>query len=129
MLGAFYSEEALLENYLEKGHRFLLVKEEEDALGFASYEHNYKGKKVTRIHKIYLLPETQGKGLGKMLIDEIQKIALENAAEALSLNVNRFNKAQHFYRKIGFEIVDEEDIELEFGYLMEDYIMEKQLVR
>lgn len=127
MLGAFYSEATLLENYLEKGHRFLLVKEDGDALGFASYEHNYQDRNVTRIHKIYLLPETQGRGLGKLLIEEIEKIALENKAEALSLNVNRYNKAQHFYTKIGFEIVGEEDIELEYGYLMEDYIMEKQL--
>lgn len=128
MLDAFYSEEALLENYMEKGHRFLLVKEDETVLGFASYEHLYKETNTTRIHKIYLLPETQGRGLGKLLIQEIEKIALENHADKLSLNVNRFNKAQHFYKKIGFEIVDEEDIELEFGYLMEDYVMEKQLV-
>lgn len=127
MLGKFYSEASLLENYMEKGHRFLLVKEDERALGFASYEHLYKETNTTRIHKIYLLPETQGRGLGKLLIQEIEKIALENHADRLSLNVNRFNKAQHFYKKIGFEIVDEEDVELEFGYLMEDYVMEKQL--
>ena len=129
MLSAFYSEETLLENYMEKGHRFLLIKEDQMDLGFASYEHLYKETNTTRIHKIYLLPETQGRGLGKLLIQEIEKIALENNADKLSLNVNRFNKAQHFYKKIGFEIVDEEDIELEFGYLMEDYVMEKQLVR
>lgn len=127
MLGKFYSEEALLENYMEKGHRFLLVKEGETVLGFASYEHLYQETNTTRIHKIYLLPETQGRGLGKVLIQEIEKIALENHADKLSLNVNRFNKAQHFYKKIGFEIVDEEDVELEFGYLMEDYVMEKAL--
>lgn len=127
MLEAFYSEPALLDNYLEKGHRFLLVKEGAVNLGFASYEHNYKGRNITRIHKIYLLPETQGKGIGRLLIEEIEKIALENGAEALSLNVNRFNNARHFYNKIGFEIVGEEDIELDHGYLMEDYIMEKRL--
>lgn len=127
MLAKFYSEESLLENYMEKGHRFLLVKEDDRVLGFASYEHLYKETNTTRIHKIYLLPETQGRGLGKLLIQEIEKIALENHADKLSLNVNRFNKAQHFYKKIGFEIVDEEDVELEFGYLMEDYVMEKTL--
>lgn len=129
MLGAFYSEEALLDNYLEKGHRFLLVKEDETVLGFASYEHLYKETNTTRIHKIYLLPETQGRGLGKLLIQEIEKIALENHADKLSLNVNRFNKAKDFYTKIGFEIVGEEDIELEYGYLMEDYVMEKRLIK
>lgn len=127
MLAKFYSEESLLELYLEKGHRFLLVKEDDRALGFASYEHLYKETNTTRIHKIYLLPETQGRGLGRLLVQEIEKIAVENHADRLSLNVNRYNKAQHFYKKIGFEIVEEEDIELEFGYLMEDYVMEKAL--
>jgi hypothetical protein len=31
-------------------------------LGFASYQHDYLDDQVTRLHKIYLLPEAQGKG-------------------------------------------------------------------
>jgi ribosomal protein S18 acetylase RimI-like enzyme len=105
----------------------LLAKEENVALDFASYEHHYNQKAVTRIHKIYILPQTQGKGIGKLLIDTIGNLAKKNQSIALSLNVNRSNNALIFYKKIGFEIVGEEDIELEHGYLMEDYIMEKQL--
>jgi GNAT superfamily N-acetyltransferase len=127
MLAAFYSEEALNENVSEKGHRFLLANEENVALGFASYEHNYNQNPVTRIHKIYILPQTQGKGIGKLLIDAIENLAKENHSTALSLNVNRFNKALTFYQKIGFEIIAQEDIELDHGYLMEDFVMEKQL--
>jgi ribosomal protein S18 acetylase RimI-like enzyme len=41
--------------------------------------------------------------------------------------VNRFNKAVSFYQKMGFEIVGEEDVELDHGYLMEDYKMEFKL--
>lgn len=127
MLDLFYSEETLLENLNQKGHRFLLVKEGEICLGFASYEHNYLNQNCTRLHKIYLLPEAQGKGAGKLLIDTIEKLAKENHSVAISLNVNKFNKALSFYQKIGFEVVSEEDIELDHGYLMEDYVMEKQL--
>lgn len=127
MLEKFYSEETLNENVTQRGHHFLLAKEENVALGFASYEHNYNQKPVTRIHKIYILPETQGKGMGKLLLDKIEELAEENNSETLSLNVNKFNKALTFYQKLGFKIVLEEDIELDHGYLMEDYVMEKQL--
>jgi ribosomal protein S18 acetylase RimI-like enzyme len=127
MLGAFYNDEALKDSVLNKGHHFVLVKEGEETLGFASYEHHYNQKPQTKIHKIYVLSQTQGKGIGKKLIDFIENVAKENHSTALSLNVNRFNKALHFYQKLGFEIVGEVDIELDHGYLMEDYVMEKQI--
>ncbi|MBP2281944.1 GNAT superfamily N-acetyltransferase [Flavobacterium sp. CG_23.5] len=127
MLDLFYSEETLSENLNKKGHRFILVHDADICLGFASYEHNYLNKNGTRLHKIYLLPKAQGKGAGKLLIDTIENLARENQSIALSLNVNRSNKALTFYQKMGFTIVSEENIELDFGYLMEDYVMEKQL--
>ena len=79
------------------------------------------------MHKIYLLPHAQGKGAGKLLIDTVEKLATENHSDVISLNVNKFNKALSFYQKIGFKVVAEEVIELDFGYLMEDYKMEKKL--
>jgi ribosomal protein S18 acetylase RimI-like enzyme len=127
MLDAFYNEEALKDSVLNKGHHFVLAKEGEETLGFASYEHNYNQKQQTKIHKIYILPATQGKGIGKILIDFVENVAKENHSTRLTLNVNRSNKALHFYQKIGFEIVGEVDIELDHGYLMEDYVMEKKI--
>jgi ribosomal protein S18 acetylase RimI-like enzyme len=127
MLDLFYSEETLLENFNQKGHRFLLVNDGEISLGFASYEHNYLNHNCTRLHKIYLLPEAQGKGAGKLLIDAVENVAKKNKSTTVSLNVNKFNNAISFYRKIGFEVVSEEEILLEHGYKMEDYKMEKKL--
>lgn len=125
MLDSFYSIENLRQK-LAEGHQFVLV-EDDKPLGFLSYEHHYEGNPVTRIHKIYVLPETQGRGIGKMLIDHAGMLARENGSQALSLNVNRYNNAQEFYKKIGFEITGEEDIDIGRGYLMEDYKMEKKL--
>jgi ribosomal protein S18 acetylase RimI-like enzyme len=127
MLNAFYNEEALKDSVANKGHHFILAKEGEETLGFASYEHHYNQKQQTKIHKIYILPETQGKGIGKTLINFIEKVAKDTDLTALSLNVNRFNKALHFYQKLGFEIVEEVNIELDLGYLMEDYVLEKPI--
>ena len=126
MLDLFYNEKALQQNVADN-HRFILIKENEVAVGFADYELQYKNDAVTRIHKIYVLPETQGKGFGKKMIQYIENKALEAKNIKLSLNVNRFNKAKNFYESQGFKIAFEEDVELDFGYLMEDYRMEKTL--
>jgi len=127
MLDLFYSEEALRKNASEKGHLFFLAKDHDLAVAFVSIEHNYQQQSITRIHKIYILPETQGQGIGKLLIEKVEFLANEAKSEKLSLNVNRHNAALFFYKKNGFEIVGEEDIPLGHGYLMEDYIMEKPL--
>ena len=125
MLESFYSIEAL-QSSLDKGHRYILI-EDTKPLGFVGYEHQYQGAPVTRIHKIYVLPETQGKGVGKLLLEHVEALAREQHAGKLSLNVNRFNKALGFYHKMGFAITAEEDIAIGHGYLMEDYRMEKKL--
>jgi diamine N-acetyltransferase len=127
MLEKFYSDATLTENFTYKNHHFLLAKENQSCLGFASYEPDYLGEKIVRLHKIYLLPEAQGKGVGKSLISEIEKIANQRNHHSISLNVNRYNKAFDFYTKIGFECIGEEDIELDFGYLMEDFKLLKKL--
>lgn len=127
MLDLFYSTEALTEQYNKKEQLFYMIYEDETNIGFIGIEHHYKGKTITKIHKIYLLPETQGKGIGKKVIDEIGILALKNNSKTLLLNVNRFNAALGFYKKIGFEVVDEVNIEIGNGYLMEDYVMEKKL--
>ena len=63
MLDKFYSLEALSQQLEEKNHVFLLAEENGEFIGFASYELNIENHK-TKIHKIYVLPETQGKGFG-----------------------------------------------------------------
>jgi GNAT superfamily N-acetyltransferase len=84
-------------------------------------------KNCTRLHKLYLLPESHGKGLGKLLLDKVEYLAQKNQSNTISLNVNRFNKAYFFYQKMGFKILEEEDLEIGNSYLMEDYKMEKKL--
>jgi diamine N-acetyltransferase len=125
MLGLFYSDEALSKQIENKEQLFYLISDSESTIGFIGIEHNYNNEAVTKIHKIYLLPETQGKGFGKIVFESIEKMALENNSVALLLNVNRFNTALNFYKKLGFEIKETVDIEIGNGYLMEDYVMEK----
>lgn len=127
MLDWMYSIPSLESQIKEKGHVFLLAKDPDGYLGYASYELNYKKEAKTKIHKIYLLPVSQGKGVGATLINKIGQIALENNNESLLLNVNRYNKAVGFYEKVGFKVIGNENIDIGDGFLMEDFIMEKTL--
>ncbi|UUF12741.1 MULTISPECIES: GNAT family N-acetyltransferase [Flavobacterium] len=127
MLDLFYSEEALAKQIENKEQLFYLISDSDSTIGFIGIEHNYNNEALTKIHKIYLLPETQGKGYGKIVFESIEKLALENNSAALLLNVNRFNTALNFYKKLGFEVKETVDIEIGNGYLMEDYVMGKEI--
>jgi hypothetical protein len=118
MLEMMYSEKALKEQIEVKKHQFFLAKEDERILGYLSVEVDYNQQPMTKIHKIYILPDLQ----------KAEQVALENNNTILSLNVNRFNKALKFYETVGFSITKTEDINIGNGYLMEDFVMEKNLI-
>lgn len=131
MFAAMYSPEALLEQMTRMGHTFVLLEVDEGEAkpvlrGFAAFAPYVADTKIYKLHKIYVLPTTQGSGYGKLLIQEIEQRCQELGAEELQLNVNRFNKALHFYQKQGFRVVREEDIAIG-PYWMNDYIMSKPL--
>jgi ribosomal protein S18 acetylase RimI-like enzyme len=47
--------------------------------------------------------------------------------DVLLLNVNRNNPAKSFYKKLGFTVIKEDDIDIGNGYFMNDYVMKLQL--
>jgi diamine N-acetyltransferase len=125
MIEKFYSVEALEQSISEM--EYYIYEEENRPSGFISLEHHFDNKNTTKIHRIYLLPEYQGKGIGKTLIDYAATIAQLNQSTNLLLNVNRENKAQFFYEKLGFKVLKTEDIPIGNGYLMEDFVMGKKI--
>lgn len=127
MLEMMYSEESLLMQMVGNKHTFLLAKDDDDVLGYLSYELNEQNLGKLKIHKFYLLPQAQGKGVGKKLLEEAEKIALANGCSIVTLAVYKKNEARGFYLKQGFDIIDEELWEIGQGYLMEGYILEKKL--
>ncbi len=124
MLAKRYSLESLTHEMNDLKHIFILVEEAEKIIGFVSFSCS-TGR--MRLHKIYLLPESKGKGYGKELINCVCKEALNHGFEEIELNVNRYNQpAIDFYKKNGFVIDKEEDLEIG-PYLMNDYVMIKKM--
>jgi ribosomal protein S18 acetylase RimI-like enzyme len=126
MLDKMYST-AVLENQLLNGHQFLIAEQGSKDVGFVSYSLEDSTSMVYHLHKLYVLPETHGQGIGKFLINEVVNNVREAGGQYLRLNVNRNNKAKDFYEKAGFIIKETVDIEIGNGFFMNDYIMEKAI--
>ncbi len=125
MMDMMYSTDALQRQMQEQGHRYVLALDGEEPVGYVSYETGYRGRCWTKIHKIYVLSTMQGRGVGRLLMEKVVAVARTQGDEQLSLNVNRYNPAIDFYQRMGFEIMDQENIDIGGGFLMEDYVMNR----
>jgi GNAT superfamily N-acetyltransferase len=126
MLNLFYNPASLRRQMLEDGHQFLILEEAEEPIGFASWG-VMQEPGVYKLHKLYVLPGRQGKGLGAMMLRSIFDDIRPGGAVTLRLNVNRYNKARQFYEKMGFVVVREEDVPIGNDYFMNDFVMEVQV--
>ena len=126
MLDLFYCHEALSQDITQKNHLYFLAFLEGKAVGFAGIQHQYL-QYTTKIHKLYILPQYQRLNIGKQLLDFVSQRSKEAGGNSLTLNVNRFNSDKLFYEKYGFTVLKSEDIVLDFGYVMEDYVLIKTL--
>lgn len=125
MLDSFYNIGAL-ESQIESDHIFLIAEDEKIKYGFASFS-NLDNPSIYKLHKLYVLPNSQQSGIGKkLLLEVIERIKILNG-KTLLLNVNRNNKAIEFYKHFGFTITDIDDIDIGNGYCMNDYIMCKNI--
>jgi N-acetylglutamate synthase-like GNAT family acetyltransferase len=125
MLDEIYSQEKITDQVKNNKQTFLLLLEDEQPVAFAAYSPREEDPEIYKLHKLYCLPVTQGKGYGKILINEVIDKTKEAGKHKLDLNVNRYNKAKDFYERMGFTIAYEEDIPIG-PYWMNDYVMRKE---
>ncbi len=124
MLDALYSISALSQLIENQAQQFVILYHKDLPQGFAAF--GAVSDLVFKLHKIYVVPEAQGLGYGKLLIKYVIDRASAAGYAYLELNVNRQNKALSFYEKFGFEKVQEVDIPIG-PYWMNDYIMRMSL--
>ena len=105
---------------MAEGVRYVGFLDGGEFLGFASY--GPSGNEV-KLHKLYVHPDHQRRGLGSALIRHV-----ENASHGrtLMLTVNKRNeKAISAYRKNGFAVRDSIVVDIGNGFVMDDYVMAK----
>ena len=126
MFGEMYTPEAIYKQMGFLGHEFYIAYENERAVGFASVsEMIHETPSTYKIHKLYFLPETHGKGFGKTMLKHLE-MDYKDRAEFLIFNVNINNPAYHFYIKMDFTV--RERIDIPYGkFMLNDFVMEKNL--
>ena len=120
MLDQMYNLKAL-QAQMAQGHQFFIAADSRE-LGFAAFSRNEED--AFHLHKLYVLPEAHGKGVGKLLMNAVVDKVRAEGGRYLRLNVNRYNRAKDFYEYVGFKIKESVDNEIGNGFCMNDYIME-----
>ena len=123
MFEMMYSVEHINQQMTELGHRYFIFYADNEPVGYLSIETKSEDEFI--FQKIYTLPELQGKGLGRYIIE--QGIAylksIHPSPFIVELYVNRENPAVAFYEHVGMKKIDTRDHHIGNGYYMNDYIM------
>lgn len=126
MLDLMYSEKEIKTHFQNENYHYYLILDEENAVGIMGFENAYEPK-TTKLHRIYLLKETKGKGFGKFAIQFLKKEVEKLSDCKIILNVNKENPALDFYISQGFKTYKEDVFDIGSGFVMDDCLMEYNL--
>lgn len=123
MMEWMYSPANIAFQMQEQGHVYFLLYENEEPCGYVSVQQ--EGEGLFHLQKIYVLPSHQGEGYGELLFRHALKYIkkVHPSPCAMELNVNRNNRAVHFYKRMGMSVDREGDFPIGNGFFMNDYIM------
>jgi ribosomal protein S18 acetylase RimI-like enzyme len=90
------------------------------------------GNEVTpaamKLGQLYVLESHRGMGLGRFMLRHVEDRARGLSSRGIWLQVNKRNTgAIAFYQAAGFEVVREAVFEIGGGFVMDDYVMAKQV--
>lgn len=124
MLAQNYSEEKIASDILTRAQHYFLIEVGGQSQGFCAVSEHDEGHGF--LHKLYVIDEARGKGLGSKAIQAIR--AQYPQWSFLRLQVNRQNyTAINFYFSTGFVIEQVADFDIGEGYQMNDFIMKLKL--
>ena len=128
MLARMYDRETLRDEMLSQGIRFHRLLWDDRFAGFGSIGPTASAG-VMKLHKLYLLPELHGCGLGSLLLKHCETEARRLGARRLILAVNKRNtRAIAAYQRNGFAIAEAVVNDLGGGFVMDDFILGKDLI-
>lgn len=124
MLDKFQSASAV-ESQIESGYQYFLLKDENTSVGYFSFEER---EGVLFLSKLYVLSTARGKGFGKAALLFMEAKVKEKGLKKIQLTVNKYNSNSiKAYGKMGFKNVRELVQDIGNGYVMDDYVLEKEI--
>jgi len=127
MLERMYALETLRDEMETQSIRFERMLCGDALVGFAAYG-PVAEPKSWKLHKLYLLPQQHGKGLGSQLLRHCETQAHALGAQRMLLNVNKRNaRAIVAYQRNGYVVAEAVRNDIGEGYVMDDFVMVKNL--
>lgn len=96
----------------------ICIQVENKIVGYAVFRK--KNEETVWISSLYIDPEKQGSGYGTKLLETVEKFAEENNCKVVALETHRDAVwALNFYKKNGYEIVNEKMAEFPFNKILD----------
>lgn len=125
MVSHFQSAEAISQQVQEQHFAYYVIQPAAEPIGYLAVQ--VRGSELF-LSKLYLLAQERGRGYAKVALAFVEQMAREQDLEKITLTVNKNNTATiAVYQKMGFEIVTAVVQDIGHGYVMDDYLMKKQI--
>lgn len=126
MIGKFQSEPAIADQIEHQGYEYYLIRHEGAAVGYMSVRQE-EGKLF--LSKFYIAKEHRGRGYASRAMAFLEELCKERSLSRIWLTVNRHNESSiAVYEKKGFRTVREQVSDIGGGFVMDDYVMEKEIM-
>jgi len=111
-----------------RGVRFEVVRVDGEPAGYLSWSVPGAIPGTADLHKVYLLPKWQGRGVGRAMLDRAAARCREAGCGKIRLAVNKRNgKAIRAYRRHGYVMAGSRVKDIGGGFVMDDFLMEEHL--
>lgn len=125
MLEKFQSETAIRQQMTGQGVHYYFIKYGGQAAGYMAIRPEPDSLFLS---KIYLRKAFRGKKLSRIAMDFLVSFCREHRLRRIWLTVNRFNLGPiAAYEKLGFRKVRTQCVDVGQGYVMDDYVMVKDI--
>lgn len=107
--------EQLWDENLKADNNFVAESDDGEILGFADGGKERTGKYTKlngELYSIYILPEFQGQGVGKLLMERVVNELKEQGMDSMLIWVLKENRSRGFYEKMGGQRVDQKTIKI-----------------
>ena len=128
MLEKFQSPHAVKAQLETLNYRYFMAVIDGKNAGFIGFSPRYEGREEMFLSKVYLLPEFRGQGAVREMFVLVEAETQREGLAKIRLTVNKENShAVAVYEHYGFYTAEKVVTDIGNGYVMDDFIMVKEL--
>jgi ribosomal protein S18 acetylase RimI-like enzyme len=125
MLDKFQSAHAMTDQIERQGYEYYFMQADGENVGYMGIKPE---ETKLLLSKFYILKACRGQGYASQAVCFLEELCKNRKLNAIWLTVNRHNASTiAVYEKKGFRTVREQAADIGGGFVMDDYVMEKEI--